>query len=132
MVDGGWGRWARQGEGTGARGGALRRERRHLTAEGADVDAGVVGGGGGEDVAGAEAVLVLEVAGLFVEAIEGAVDAADVEVAVRVGEAGVVDDVGDGGFPKEFAGLGVPGEGFAFVADGAEDFAVVVEGAGVA
>src|SRR5690348_3526359 len=91
----------------------LRWERGDLTAQGADVDAVVVRGGAGEDVAGAQAVLVLEFAGLLVEAIQRAVDAADVELAVGVGEAGVVDDVGDGRFPELFASPGVPGEGLA-------------------
>src|SRR5205085_10526889 len=74
------------GDGRGAAG-----EGEDVAGHVGDVDLVVVGGGGGQDVAGAELVLPGDLAGFGVEGGEGAVDVADEDVAGGVGEGGVVD-----------------------------------------
>src|SRR5438132_968890 len=79
------------------------------------------GAGGAEKVAGAQAVLVGNFAGVGVEGAQRAVDARDEDVAgLRIAaeaERGIVDDRSGFGLPFELAGVGVDAEDLALVAE---------------
>src|SRR4029077_18922147 len=87
------------------RGGNSQRQRGDLAAEGADVDAASVGGGRGQHVARAKVILPLERAITGAQSREGAIDAADIDVATAEGAGRVVDD-GTGRCLPQLAAVG--------------------------